>query len=161
MPSSNNITLPHLIYMLADNIGYGNIGYIRSASAAGPTQEVQTPNIDKLAAHGVILERLYAYEFCSPSRSALLSGRLPAHVNIHNDDQTRPGAGIPADMTALPAKLKQAGYRTHHLVRRRALLEPLKRRALSEFCVAARPITAGQMACWVRDATAYPSRSWI
>ena len=52
---------------------------------------------------------------CSPSRSSLLSGRLPQHVNIHNDDQTRPGAGIPAEMATVPSKLREAGYRTHHL----------------------------------------------
>ena len=62
-----------------------------------------------------ILERLYTYEFCSPSRSSLLSGRMPQHVNIHNDDQTRPGAGIPVEMATIPSKLREAGYRTHHL----------------------------------------------
>ena len=106
---------PHIVYMLADNIGYGGLGFLRSRSPAGPSPEVQTPHLDGLAASGVILERLYSYEFCSPSRSSLLSGRLPQHVNIHNDDQTRPGAGIPAQMATIPSKLRGAGYRTHHL----------------------------------------------
>lgn len=112
---SNTSLLPHIVYMLADNIGYGNIGYIRAASPAGPSTEVQTPNIDGLASTGVVLERLYTFEFCSPSRSSLLTGRLPAHVNLHNDDQTRPGAGIPEQMTSIAAKLAGAGYHTHHL----------------------------------------------
>ena len=109
------MVLPHLVYMLSDNIGYGNVGYLRAVTPAGPSPEVQTPNLDKLAASGLRLERLYAYEMCSPSRSALLSGRLPAHVNLHNDDQTKPGAGIPADMTTIAEKLKSVGYRTHHI----------------------------------------------
>ena len=111
----NKSLLPHFVYMLADNLGYGNVGYLRATSPAGPTPEVQTPNLDMLASSGVVLERLYAFEFCSPSRSSFLSGRLPGHVNMHNDDQTKPGAGIPAEMTTMPAKLASAGYRTHHL----------------------------------------------
>lgn len=106
---------PHLVYMLADNIGYGGLGYLRAVSPAGPSAEVSTPTLDALAGSGAVLERLYTYEFCSPSRSSLLSGRLPQHVNIHNDDQTMPGAGIPAEMATMPSKLRGAGYRTHHL----------------------------------------------
>ena len=108
-------TQPHIVYMLSDNIGYGGIGFLRARSPAGYSPEVSTPTLDRLAADGVVLARLYTFEFCSPSRSSLLSGRLPGHVNMHNDDQTRPGAGIPAEMTTMPAKLRQVGYRTHHL----------------------------------------------
>ena len=114
-PASAPAPRPHLVYMLADNIGYGGLGYLRAASPAGPSPEVSTPTLDGLAASGAVLERLYTYEFCSPSRSSLLSGRLPQHVNIHNDDQTMPGAGIPAEMATIPSKLRGAGYRTHHL----------------------------------------------
>ena len=106
---------PHIVYMLTDNIGYGNLGYIRAQTEAGPSREVDTPKMDALAGGGVILDRLYSYEFCSPSRSSLLSGRLPGHVNIHNDLQTRPGAGIPAQMATMPSKMAGAGYRTHHI----------------------------------------------
>ena len=76
---------------------------------------MQTPRIDALAASGVELSRFYAYKFCSPSRSSFLSGRLPIHVNFHNDIQTKPGAGIPVDMTLMPHKLREQGYRTHHV----------------------------------------------
>ena len=51
----------------------------------------------------------YAFKFCSPSRSSLQSGRLPVHVNIYNDDPSRPGAGVPENMTMIPAKLQEAG----------------------------------------------------
>lgn len=51
----------------------------------------------------------------SPSRSALLSGRLPIHVNIYNDDPARPGAGVPVGMTMISEKLAGAGYMTHFI----------------------------------------------
>ena len=94
----------------------GNVGYLRARTPAGPTSEVQTPRLDALVQEGIELERLYTYKFCSPSRSALLSGRLPIHVNIHNSPYTVPGAGIPELMTTLPRKMKEAGYRTHQFV---------------------------------------------
>ena len=60
---------PHLVYVLSDNLGWGNVGYHRAASSAGPSPEVVTPNIDELVRTGVELDRLYTYKFCSPSRS--------------------------------------------------------------------------------------------
>ena len=98
---------PHIVYILADNIGYGGLGYLRARTPAGPSPEIATPHIDALAKDGVTLERLYTYEMCSPSRSSLLSGRLPQHVNIHNDEKTKPGAGIPAAMATIPSKLRE------------------------------------------------------
>ena len=120
---------PHIVYMLVDNLGFGNVGYLRARSPAGASPEVLTPQLDALASSGVVLDRLYTYEFCSPSRSSLLSGRLPARVNIHNDDQTMPGAGIPEAMTTMPAFLAAAGYRTHHIGKwvRRSQPRPLSR----------------------------------
>jgi arylsulfatase A-like enzyme len=81
---------------------------------------VVTPNIDALAASGVILDRFYAYRFCSPSRSSFLTGRNPIHVNTGNDaltlynakDQVSGFAGIPRNMTAIAEKLSSVGYNT-------------------------------------------------
>ena len=106
---------PHIVYILSDNLGYGNVGYIRASTPAGPSPEIVTPNLDRLASEGRVLERMYTYEMCSPSRCSLLSGRLPIHVEYRNNNQLLPGAGIPAQMTTMPAKLKAAGYATHHI----------------------------------------------
>ena len=144
---------PHIVYMLVDNLGFGNVGYLRARSPSGASPEVVTPELDALAKSGVILDRLYTYEFCSPSRSSLLSGRLPGHVNIHNDDQTMPGAGIPEAMTTMPAFLASAGYITHQIgkwcaaqplsaIRRTDLtpaLQPQARRLRHSAAHAARP----------------------
>ena len=79
-----------------------------------------TPNIDALAAEGIILDRFYAYRFCSPSRSSFLSGRNPIHVNTGNDpltlwnpqDPVSGFAGIPRNMTTIATKLGEVGYNT-------------------------------------------------
>ena len=105
---------PHLVYVLTDNLGWGNVGYHREVSPTGPTKEVVTPNIDGLVATGVELDRFYTYKFCSPSRSSLLTGRLPQHVNMHNLAHSVPGAGIPVGMSTIADKLKtEGGYSTH------------------------------------------------
>ena len=70
-------TKPHLVFMLVDDWGWANVGYHRDP----PTKEVVTPNIDDLVKNGLELDQHYAYQFCSPSRSSLMSGRLPIHVN--------------------------------------------------------------------------------
>ena len=80
-----------------------------------------TPNIDTLVNDGLELDQHYAFQFCSPSRSSLISGRLPFHVNNRNDeinlynpnDPISGYAGIPRNMTGIAAKLKEAGYVTH------------------------------------------------
>ncbi|KAH9257805.1 hypothetical protein BASA81_003823 [Batrachochytrium salamandrivorans] len=110
---------PHLVVLVADDFGYGNLGYHRAD--ANTNKEVITPNLDSLASEGVKLERFYTYHICSPSRSSLQSGRLPVHVNTENIEPTTANprdplsgyAGIPRNMTCIAEKLKQlAGYRT-------------------------------------------------
>ena len=44
-----------------------------------------TPHMDALLAEGVELDQHYAYRFCSPTRAALMTGRLPIHVNQENN----------------------------------------------------------------------------
>ena len=103
-----------------DDFGWANVGYHRSP-ANDPDHEVRTPNIDALVASGVQLNRFYTHKFCSPTRSALQSGRSPIFVNVQNSDiaQSNPAdpvsgfQGIPRNITGLAAKLKSAGYATH------------------------------------------------
>jgi arylsulfatase A-like enzyme len=86
-------------------------------------REVQTPTMDGLVKQGIELDRAYAYKFCSPTRSALQSGRLPVHVNTMNLlpnvnnplDPVSGFAGIPRNMTGIAAKLREVGYRTHQV----------------------------------------------
>lgn len=58
---------PHILFILADDQGYHDIGYHRS--------EIRTPVLDSLAAQGVKLENYYIQPICTPSRSQLITGR--------------------------------------------------------------------------------------
>lgn len=71
---------PHLVIVLADDLGWANVGWHRPSGYT----EVQTPALDALVAAGIALEQMYAYQFCSPSRCALQVGRNPLHVNTLN-----------------------------------------------------------------------------
>jgi arylsulfatase A-like enzyme len=60
---------PNILYILADDLGWHDVGYHGS--------EIQTPNIDKLAASSLELNRFYSCPVCSPARASLLTGRSP------------------------------------------------------------------------------------
>ena len=108
---------PHIVFVMVDDWGWANVGYHRDP----PTKEVVTPNFDSLAKQGLELDQHYAYQVCSPSRSAFLTGRLPIHVNAHNeiiwmynpDDPVSGFAGIPRNMTGIATRLNEAGYTSH------------------------------------------------
>ena len=101
---------PHLVFMLVDDWGWANVGYHRDP----PTNEVVTTNIDKLVKEGLELDQHYVFKVCSPSRSCLMSGRLPIHINDQNispdyykpDDPVSGYSAIPRNMTGLATKLK-------------------------------------------------------
>ena len=58
---------PNIVFILADDYGYHDVGYHGS--------EIKTPTLDSLAAEGVTLESYYVQPICTPTRSQLLSGR--------------------------------------------------------------------------------------
>lgn len=104
-PSDPSSPLPNIVVLIADDLGWGDVGFNGS--------EIETPNIDSLAATGVVLERFYAFPTCSASRFALLSGQYPRPPSILYEP-LRPWStdGIPADVELLPERLKRGGYRT-------------------------------------------------
>ena len=109
---------PNIFFMMVDDWGWANVGYHRSV----PTKEISTPNIDDLVNQGLQLDQHYVYNWCSPSRSAFLSGRVPIHVNddscevcYNPKDPVSGYGGIPRNMTVFASKLKSAGYATHQV----------------------------------------------
>jgi arylsulfatase A-like enzyme len=79
---------------------------------------VTTPNIDALAAAGVMFERAYVpVPVCAPSRSALITGSYPIRLGMHNMRSSRdPSAPIylPDDLETLPELFRKAGYATYN-----------------------------------------------
>lgn len=67
---TNYIQPPHIIFLLADDLGWNDVGYHGKAGSL-----IKTPFIDKLARQGVRLENYYVQPTCSPTRSQLMTGR--------------------------------------------------------------------------------------
>lgn len=99
-------TKPNIIYILADDLGWKDVGFHGS--------DIRTPNLDKLAAEGVRLERHYTAPMCTPTRAALMTGRYPMRYGLQVG--VIPGAGsyaLAQDEFLLPQMLKDAGYKTY------------------------------------------------
>ncbi|XP_037956831.1 arylsulfatase B-like [Teleopsis dalmanni] len=100
-------TSPHIIMILADDMGFDDVSFHGA-------KEFLTPNIDALAYHGRILDRLYAPSMCTPSRSALLTGKYPIHTGtqhfvISNEEPW----GLSTNVTTAAEIFKKAGYATN------------------------------------------------
>lgn len=65
---------PNIIIILADDLGYGDVGYLGS--------DINTPHIDQLAREGIVLNRFYVAPVCSPTRAGLLTGRYPDRFGL-------------------------------------------------------------------------------
>lgn len=97
---------PNIILMALDDLGWADVGY--------HTSDFPTPNIDKLATEGVRLERYYVQQSCSPTRSALMTGRYPFRTGMYMCATLAPGtlAHLPTDQPTLPEAMREAGYAT-------------------------------------------------
>ncbi len=125
-PSSatNESIPPNIIYILADDLGYGELG------AYGQTK-IETPNIDALAKEGMLFTQHYtSAPVCAPARYMLLTGLHSGHAYIRGNDEWRERGEvwdyhamikdstlegqrpIPSNTLLFPRKLKEAGYAT-------------------------------------------------
>ncbi|MBE7493741.1 MAG: sulfatase-like hydrolase/transferase [Verrucomicrobiaceae bacterium] len=99
---------PNLVLFLADDLGYGDLGCY-----GHPV--IQTPNLDAFAKQGVRLKQCYAASaVCSPSRSALLTGRTPHRNGVYTWIAEGAEVHLRTSEITLPSLLKQAGYTTCH-----------------------------------------------
>ena len=79
--NATSSSLPHIIHIVADDLGYSYVDWHRTNASIPRTL---TPHLNALRRRGITLDRHYAFQYCSPSRSALLSGRNPISVNVQN-----------------------------------------------------------------------------
>ncbi|GGH49962.1 arylsulfatase [Dyadobacter endophyticus] len=97
---------PNIVIILADDLGYGDIGTF------GAT-DIRTPNIDGLATNGIKLTSFYSTSpVCSPTRAALITGRYPRRLGIDHVFFPESFTGIPAEEVTIAEALKGNGYRT-------------------------------------------------
>ena len=99
---------PHIVFILADDLGYADLGcYGRD--------EVRTPHLDRIAATGVRLLQGYANSaVCSATRVALITGRYQYRLPVGLEEPLagRTDVGLPPDHPTLPSLLQRAGYAT-------------------------------------------------
>ncbi len=101
---------PNIVVIFCDDLGYGDLSCF-----GHPT--IKTPNLDRMAAEGVRLTQFYsASPVCTPSRAALMTGRLPIRSGMCSDKRRvlfpNSGGGIPESEVTLAEGLKKQGYAT-------------------------------------------------
>lgn len=105
---------PNIIFILADDLGWGDIGCFGQ-------EKIPTPNLDRLAQHGIRLTQHYSgAPVCAPSRCVLLTGRHLGHAEIRGNQQAKVffpefkegQHPISAEAFTLAEYLKAAGYTT-------------------------------------------------
>jgi len=96
---------PNVIYILADDLGIGDLGCYGQ-------KKLKTPNIDRIATEGMQFSDHYSGNtVCSPSRACLLTGQHPGHVHCRGNGN-EPRFALDPEMTTLPRLFKNAGYAT-------------------------------------------------
>jgi arylsulfatase A-like enzyme len=104
--STGEATRPNIVILYADDIGFGDL-----SCYGHPT--IHTPHLDRMAAEGVRFTQFYsAAPVCSPSRAALLTGRLPIRSGVTRVLNPKSTGGIPANEITIADALKTKGYAT-------------------------------------------------
>lgn len=99
---------PNVIFILADDMGYGDLGSYGQ-------KLIETPNIDKLASGGIRFTQFYAgTSVCAPSRASLMTGLHTGHTPIRGNYEIKPEGQLPLPDSAyiMPEMFKSVGYKT-------------------------------------------------
>ncbi len=99
---------PNIIYILADDLGYGDLSFLGQ-------EKFKTPNIDQLAAEGMVFTQHYSGStVCAPSRSALMTGQHTGHTPVRGNNEVLPEGqwAMPDSCVTMAEILKEAGYVT-------------------------------------------------
>jgi arylsulfatase A-like enzyme len=98
---------PNIVVIMGDDIGIWNIGAYHRGMMAG-----RTPNIDKLAAEGMLFTDYYAEASCTAGRAQFITGELPIRTGMTTVGQAGATIGIPAQAATIATALKSMGYAT-------------------------------------------------
>lgn len=100
---------PNIIIILADDLGYADVGFNGS-------KDIPTPNIDRIAKNGVTFSRGYvSYAVCGPSRAGLITGRYQDKFGFSRNPLLAPNdieMGLPLSEETMASYLKKANYNT-------------------------------------------------
>lgn len=107
--AAQNSKSPNMVIIMTDDQGYADVGFQGST-------DIQTPNLDRLAAGGLVFENGYVcHPVCGPSRTGLMTGRYPHRFGLQENipfSQTDETWGVPTDQRFFAKDLQEAGYRT-------------------------------------------------
>src|SRR3954454_2069701 len=105
---STGAARPNIVLMLTDNVGYGELGVY----GGGLLRGAPTPRIDNLATEGMRLLNFNVEAQCTPSRSALMTGRYPIRSGTHSNQRSGGPDGLTTWEVTLPQLLSAQGYAT-------------------------------------------------
>jgi arylsulfatase len=100
---------PNILLIIGDDVGWGDLG----AYLGGEARGMPTPNLDRLAAEGMMFTSFYAQPSCTPGRAAMQTGRIPNRSGMTTVAFQGQGGGLPAAEWTLGSVLKEAGYATY------------------------------------------------
>jgi len=99
---------PNIVIMMADNMGHMDPGCYGGGAVLG----APTPRMDQMAKEGLRLTSFYSETQCTPTRAAMLTGRLPIRTGMALASESGAMAGISPEETTLAKVLSDAGYKT-------------------------------------------------
>ena len=107
VPSAAQASKPNIVVIMGDDIGIWNIGAYSRGMMAG-----RTPNLDKVAAEGMLFTDYYAEASCTAGRANFITGELPIRTGMTTVGQAGAKIGIPAEAVTIATALKSMGYAT-------------------------------------------------
>jgi arylsulfatase A-like enzyme len=107
IPSAAQTSKPNIVVIMGDDIGIWNIGAYSRGMMAG-----RTPNLDKVAAEGMLFTDYYAEASCTAGRANFITGELPIRTGMTTVGQAGARIGIPAEAVTIATTLKSMGYAT-------------------------------------------------
>ncbi|MBO0720249.1 MAG: arylsulfatase [Blastocatellia bacterium] len=100
-------TKPNILFIMADDVGWSNIGAYHHGLMSG-----RTPNLDRLAAEGMLFTDYYAEASCTAGRANFITGQLPIRTGLTTVGQAGARIGIPEQAPTIATALKSLGYAT-------------------------------------------------
>ncbi len=102
---------PNIVYILLDDVGFGEIGMDELSVIRG----YKTPNMTAFAKEGMSLNRMYSEPSCTPTRVAMMTGRHPVRTGLSEAKATIAGEGLSGEEVTIAEVLRDAGYYTSHV----------------------------------------------
>ena len=93
---------PHILLVISDDQGWADVGYTGGV--------IPTPTIDALAAEGIKLTSFYVHPVCTPTRAALLTGRLAANTGLTGPLLLAAPCSLPRNVSTHAEQLQKRGY---------------------------------------------------